>query len=243
MSSLAVVEERLGPTQIQRIERRRAITLQVSPPEDIPLEEAMETIRDDVVANMTIPEAVQIRLSGTAGKLEDAKSRFGTVLLLAVVISFLLLAALFEDFLAPLAVLVTVPLAGAGGVLGLWVVDEFLGPQRFDLMTALGFVILIGVVVNNAILVVDGALARLREGVPLVEAVPQAVQARVRPIFMSTATSLAGLLPLVIFPGSGAELYRGVGAVVLGGLAVSTVLTLYVVPSLFTILWRLRGVR
>ena len=128
-------------------------------------------------------------------------------------------------------------------MLGLWVVDKFLGPQRFDLMTALGFVILIGVVVNNAILVVDGALARLRDNVPLAEAVPQAVQARVRPIFMSTATSLAGLLPLVIFPGSGAELYRGVGAVVLGGLAVSTVLTLYVVPSLFTILWRIRGVR
>ena len=174
---------------------------------------------------------------------EVGETQLRRVWLVIVLISFLLMAALFEDFLAPLAVLVTVPLAGAGGVLGLWIVNRYVQPQPFDLMTALGFVILIGVVVNNAILVVDGALARLRDGEMLVDAVPGAVRARVRPIFMSTATSLAGLLPMVVFSGSGAELYRGVGAVVLGGLALSTVLTLYVVPSLFTLLWRLRGVK
>jgi HAE1 family hydrophobic/amphiphilic exporter-1 len=101
--------------------------------------------------------------------------------------------------------------------------------------------ILIGVVVNNAILVVDGSLTRLRAGSTLSEAVPLAVEARVRPIFMTTATSLAGLLPMVVFSGSGSELYRGVGAIVLGGLLLSTVLTLFVVPSAFTLLWRLRG--
>jgi hydrophobic/amphiphilic exporter-1 (mainly G- bacteria), HAE1 family len=245
ISSLAIIEERLGPTRIARIERRRAITLQVSPPDSIPLETAMDAIRNEVVAPLAeaghIPPDIDIRLSGTAGKLEDAKQRFVVVLALAVLISFLLLAALFEDFIAPIAVLVTVPLAGAGGVLGLWLVDRYLGPQPLDLMTALGFVILVGVVVNNAILVVDGALTRLRDGTPLADAVPEAVESRVRPIFMSTATSLAGLLPMVVFSGSGAELYRGVGAIVLGGLAVSTVFTLYVVPSLFALLWRLRG--
>lgn len=247
LSSLAELRETLGPTLIKRIERRRAIVLQVTPPEDVPLEEAMRTIRDEVIAPLredgTIGGGIDIELSGTAGQLEAAKERFGQVLLLAVVISFLLLAALFEDFLAPLVVLVTVPLAGGGGVLGLWLVDQYLAPQPLDLMTALGFVILVGVVVNNAILVVDGALVRLREGEALRDAVPAAVEARVRPIFMSTATSVAGLLPLVIFPGSGAELYRGVGAIVLGGLVVSTVLTLYVVPSVFTLLWRLRGTK
>jgi HAE1 family hydrophobic/amphiphilic exporter-1 len=165
------------------------------------------------------------------------------VLILAVVICYLLLAALFEDFIAPLAVLVSVPLAGAGGVLALILVDRFLGDQPFDLMTAMGFLILIGVVVNNAILVVDGALARLREGASLVASVADAVEARIRPIMMSTLTSLAGLVPMVLFPGSGSELYRGVGAIVLGGLALSTVLTLYVVPAAFTLLWRVRGVR
>lgn len=246
LGTLAQIHERLGPTQIRRIERSRSITLQVTPPEDLALESAMDLIRarvETMQQTEAIPASVGVNLSGTAGKLEQTKGRFGQVLLLAVVISFLLLAALFEDFIAPLAVLVTVPLAGAGGVLGLLLVDRFLGDQPFDLMTAMGFLILIGVVVNNAILVVDGALARLRDGHSLALAVPGAVEARVRPIFMSALTSLAGLVPMVVFPGSGSELYRGVGAIVLGGLALSTVLTLYVVPCLFTLLWRLRGVR
>jgi HAE1 family hydrophobic/amphiphilic exporter-1 len=148
---------------------------------------------------------------------------------------------LFEDFVAPVVVLVTIPLAAAGGVLALWAVNRWLTPQPLDLMSALGFLILIGVVVNNAILIVDGALARLREGTELADAVSEAVRARVRPIFMSTFTSLAGLLPMVLRTGDGSELYRGVGTIVLGGLALSTFLSLFVVPSLFALLWRGRG--
>jgi HAE1 family hydrophobic/amphiphilic exporter-1 len=153
------------------------------------------------------------------------------------VILYLLLAGLFENYVAPVVVLVTIPLAAAGGVLGLAATNAWLAPQPLDLMTALGFLILIGVVVNNAILIIDGAIQRVRSGTPLEEATVGAVQARVRPIFMSTLTSMAGLLPMVLATGSGAELYRGVGAVVLGGLAVSTVLALLVVPALFSLLW------
>jgi len=245
LSSLARIEEHLGPTLIKRIERRRAVTLQVTPPQSVPLERAMQVIVSDVIAPLEasseLDSETQLRIAGVAGKLDGAKHHLGLVLLLAVVISFLLLAALFEDFVAPLAVLVTIPLAAAGGALGLWCVDRFVAPQTFDLLTSMGFVILIGVVVNNAILVVDGARTRLEAGASLDVAIPEAVKGRVRPIFMSTMTSLAGLLPLVLFPGSGAELYRGVGAVVLGGLAVSTVLTLYVVPCALALLWRGRG--
>jgi HAE1 family hydrophobic/amphiphilic exporter-1 len=245
LGSLANIEERLGPSVIRHLERRRAITLNVSPPEDLALEDAIDTIRNGVLRTLeeegAIPPDVQIDLSGAAGKLEVAQRQFGNILLLAVIICFLLIAALFEDFVSPIAVLVSVPLAAAGGAGGLWLVNALLGKQPLDLMTALGFLILIGVVVNNAILVVDGSLARLRAGSTLREAVPLAVEARVRPIFMTTATSLAGLLPMVVFSGSGSELYRGVGAIVLGGLLLSTVLTLFVVPSAFTLLWRLRG--
>ena len=192
-------------------------------------------------AQGAIPPDVELDMSGAAAKLQVAQKQFGNILLLAVIICFLLIAALFEDFISPIAVLVSVPLAAAGGAGGLWLVNALLGQQPLDLMTALGFLILIGVVVNNAILVVDGSLARLRTGSPLRDAVPLAVEARVRPIFMTTATSLAGLLPMVVFSGSGSELYRGVGAIVLGGLLLSTVLTLFVVPTAFTLLWRLRG--
>ena len=138
-------------------------------------------------------------------------------------------------------ILVTVPMAAAGGMMALRAVDTFLRPQPLDMMTAVGFILLIGVVVNNAILVVDGALTRLRDGLDLESAVQGAVRRRVRPILMSALTSLAGLLPLVLMPGSGSELYRGVGAVVLGGLALATFLTLFVVPALFTVVWRVSG--
>ncbi|MGB5267450.1 MAG: efflux RND transporter permease subunit [Polyangiales bacterium] len=245
LGSLARIEERLGPSVIRHLERRRAITLNVSPPEDLALEDAIDTIRNDVIGNLeregAVPADVQFGLSGAAGKLELAQKQFGNILLLALVICFLLIAALFEDFISPLAVLMSVPLAAAGGAGGLWLVNALLGKQPLDLMTALGFLILIGVVVNNAILVVDGSISRLRAGSSLREAVPLAVEARVRPIFMTTATSLAGLLPMVIFSGSGSELYRGVGAIVLGGLLLSTVFTLFVVPTAFTLLWKLRG--
>ncbi|MFW6198148.1 MAG: efflux RND transporter permease subunit, partial [Myxococcota bacterium] len=245
LATLADLREELGPAVIRRVERARAITLQISPPEHMALEEGIDRIRDEVLAPLqaeaAIPEGVQIRLSGTASKLVEATERFGWVLLMAVVILFLVMAAVFEDFLAPAAVLVSVPLAAAGGIAGLRLIDAVTEHgQKLDLMTGVGFIILIGVVVNNAILVVDGSVARLREGMPLDAAVPEAVKARVRPMFMTTATSIAGLTPMVVFSGFGSELYRGVGAIVLGGLALGTLLTLYVIPAVFTLLWKLR---
>ena len=245
LSAVADAVTDIGPTIIQRLERRRAITLQISPPESMPLESAMDVVRERVVAPMTaageIPPGVRVEISGAAGDLDVAADHFREVLLLAVVICFLLLAALFEDFIAPLVVLASLPLAAAGGMACLVLVDKLFGPVPLDLMTALGFLILIGVVVNNAILVVDGALARLREGAELDLAVADAVRSRIRPIFMTTTTSLAGLLPMVVSNGAGAELYRGVGAIVLGGLALSSVLVIFVIPALFTMLYRLRG--
>lgn len=240
LSTLADVVETVGPTKIRRLERRQGITLQVSPPDDLPLETSLERLREQVVGPMVdagLPSGVRVSYAGSADKLVEAQGRLLQVLGLAVLISFLLLAALYEDFLAPIVVLVTVPLAGAGGVVGLRLVDLLLGPQPFDLMTAMGFIILIGVVVNNAILVVDVALVRLREGADVPLALADAVRRRTRPIAMSALTSLVGLLPLVLFPGSGSELYRGVGAIVLGGLALSTALTLFVVPAVFRVVW------
>jgi HAE1 family hydrophobic/amphiphilic exporter-1 len=212
----------------------------------MPLETAMTVVQEQVVAPLVrdgeVPAGVHIEVSGAAGDLDVAAEHFRGVLLLAIVICFLLLSALFEDFVAPLVVLASLPLAAAGGMACLVLVDHLFGPVPLDLLTALGFLILIGVVVNNAILVVDGAMARLREGAELNEAVADAVRSRVRPIFMTTTTSLAGLLPMVVSSGAGAELYRGVGAIVLGGLALSSVLVIFVIPALFTMLYRLRGI-
>jgi HAE1 family hydrophobic/amphiphilic exporter-1 len=217
--------------------------LQVTPPDEVPIEDAIDRISsfvEELRVKGELPGGLDISLGGSAGKLVTAQKQFGTILLIALIISYLLLAGLFEDWVSPIVVLVSVPLAAGGGVALLRIVDATLGAQPLDIMTALGFLILIGVVVNNAILIVDGALARLRDGTALDDAVSEAVTRRVRPIFMSTLTSLAGLAPMVVLSGAGSELYRGVGSVVLGGMALSTFLSLFVVPSLFSLLWRLR---
>lgn len=246
LSELATIQETLGPTIIQHIERQRGLILQVTPPDDLALESAVDILRDDIItpllAEGDAPSDLSVNYSGTAGHLEDAQGRLGVALLLAMLISYLLLAALFESWLAPIAIMTSVPLAGTGGVLGLELVNRTITNQPLDMMTALGFIILIGTVVNNAILVVDGALIRLREGQDLIRATVEAVQRRLRPIAMTTTTSLAGLMPLVVMPGSGSELYRGVGAVVLGGLSLATFLTIFVVPAAFCTLWRIRGI-
>ena len=117
-----------------------------------------------------------------------------------------------------------------------------IGYQPLDVLTMLGFVILVGVVVNNAILIVHQTLNNLRDSdMAAKEAIRDAVHSRVRPIFMSVITSVFGMLPLVIFPGAGSELYRGLGSVVIGGLFVSTIFTLFLVPTFLSLAMDLAG--
>ena len=155
----------------------------------------------------------QIQLSGSADDLRRTRQALQWNFLLALVITYLLMAALFESFLYPFVIMLSVPPALAGGILGLEVVNLTLTYQPLDILTMLGFVILIGVVVNNAILIVHQTLNILREApeTPIKEAIRDAVFSRVRPIFMSMITSALGMLPLVVFPGAGSELYRGSG--------------------------------
>jgi HAE1 family hydrophobic/amphiphilic exporter-1 len=153
------------------------------------------------------------------------------------------MAALFESWLYPLVIIFSVPLGAVGGVLGLQMLNwylyatlDFYVPQTLDVLTMLGFVILIGTVVNNPILIVHQSLNHMREdGMSPGEAILESVRTRIRPIFMTTMTTVLGLMPLVLFPGAGSELYRGLGAVVLGGLLLSTIFTLILVPALFSL--------
>jgi len=143
------------------------------------------------------------------------------------------MSGLFGNFIYPLVVLFTLPLAAAGGFIGLRLVNLFIQPQSLDVLTMLGFVILIGVVVNNAILIVYQALNNVRvHGMNYREAVIESTRTRLRPIYMSTFTSIFGMLPLVVAPGPGSEIYRGLGSVILGGLALSSIFVIFIIPSL-----------
>ena len=236
LSSLASLVRTNGITQVRHLERQRTITLQVTPPFSVPLQEAMEIIQEKVVAGLAgkgLLEGTQIGFSGVADKLTEARQTLQWDFVLAALICYLLMAALFENFLYPLIIMFSVPLAAVGGLAGLKLVNLAIAPQPLDILTMLGFVILVGVVVNNPILIVHQALNNIRiYGMGHREAVLESTRTRLRPIYMSTTTSLFAMLPLVLVPGPGSEFYRGVGSVVLGGLTVSTVFTIFLIPAL-----------
>jgi hydrophobic/amphiphilic exporter-1 (mainly G- bacteria), HAE1 family len=225
-----------GMPQINHLERIRTVSLQVTPPGTLPLQQAMQIIESDIVGALKEAgqlEGVQVRIGGNADKLVETGRTLRWNLLLALLITYLLMAALFENFLYPLIILFTIPLAAAGGFIGLRLVNALIAPQAFDILAMLGFIILIGTVVNNAILVVHQSLNNVRyNSLTGINAVSDAVRTRIRPIFMSATTSLLALSPLVLSTGSGSELYRGLGSILLGGLAVSTMFTLFVIPAL-----------
>lgn len=237
--SLADIEVTVGPGEIRHIERTRTVTLQIRPSKKLPLETAISTLQTEVFDKLRaqgLPSNIKLSLSGAADDLTKTWNALKLNLLVAVVIVYLVMAVLFESLLFPVVIMFSVPLATAGGVAGLALLNTYVA-QPLDMMTMLGFVILIGIVVNNAILLVDQTLQHLRrEGMEPQQAILAATRSRMRPIFMSTLTSIFGLLPLVVFPGAGSELYRGLGSVVVGGLSMSAVLTLAIIPLLLAVL-------
>jgi hydrophobic/amphiphilic exporter-1 (mainly G- bacteria), HAE1 family len=239
LSAVANVKLASGPEQINHRERERAITILVTPPATVPLEVAMERIQHEIVqpivASGQLEGGYHINLAGTADKLRQAWQAMRFNILLAAIITYLLMAALFESWLYPFVIILTVPLGAVGGVLGLWLLNFYV-LQTLDVLTMLGFVILIGTVVNNPILIVHQSLNHMREdGMSPSDAIVESVRTRIRPILMTAVTTVLGLLPLVLFPGAGSELYRGLGAVLLGGLIVSTLLPLVLIPALFSL--------
>jgi len=237
IGELAQVTRTAGPSQIRRVDRRRTLTLQVTPPPGMPLEDAISSINEHVVPQVLekLPQNASIRMRGTAEALDQALQSMSGSFALAVVILYLLISALFRSFKDSLLVLMTIPMATVGGIISLRLIDVALfasGGQKMDLLTMIGFVILLGLVVNNAILLVYRARDAEREGMSRRAAVESAVRLRLRPILMSTMTSIFGMLPLMLMPGSGTELYRGMATVIIGGMLVSGLFTLILLPSL-----------
>lgn len=250
LDALAEIQLASGPEQINHRERQRAISVEVNPPARMALEEAIAAIRRDVLAPLeadgTIGGAYLTNLSGTADKLKQTWDALKWNFLLAILITYLLMAGLFESWTYPLVIILSVPLGMVGGIVGLQLLSQYLlalgePPQALDVITMLGFVILVGTVVNNPILLVHQTLVFMTEGLSRREAIERSLTSRIRPILMTTLTTIFGLAPLVFFPGAGSELYRGLGAVVFGGLLVSTILTLFFIPILLNLAIALTG--
>ena len=236
VSSLATYENTAGISEIRHLDGKRTITLQITPPAGMTIDETMKIV-NGMLAGMKakgmISDSVDIGISGTADKLSQTIEMLSMNFILAIIIIYLLMSALFGNFLYPIVILFTVPLATAGGFIGLALTNKYIATQPLDVLTMLGFIILVGIVVNNAILIVHQSLNYIRQGdMDHKEAVIEATKTRIRPIYMSSLTSIFGMLPLVLIPGPGSEFYRGLGSVITGGLAFSTIFTIFVTPAL-----------
>ncbi|WP_417549269.1 efflux RND transporter permease subunit [Methylophaga sp.] len=247
LNALADLEETVDSATLRRVDSRRTVTLLIIPPREVALETAVNKVRNEMIPAMQaegeVAKGINISISGASDQLDATRESLSENLLVAVILIYLVLVAIFSHWGYPLIILTTVPLGIAGGIVGLVGVNasgsllNAIGLpaiiQPFDMITMLGFVILLGTVVNNPILIVEQTRRNLTDkAISVHTAVNQAVATRLRPILMATLTTIFGLAPLVFIPGAGTELYRGVGIVVLVGIAVSTLITLTFLPSL-----------
>ncbi|WP_058834359.1 efflux RND transporter permease subunit [Luteimonas abyssi] len=256
LSALAELRETIGTDSIRRLDGRRTVTLNIVPPRSVALETGVARVRDELVPAMRaggeIPAGVTVEISGASDQLDATREAVTGNFMIAIVLAYLMLVAIFRHWGRPLFVMATVPLGLAGGIIGLALFNglgALLGriglgwaAQPFDMITVLGFLVLLGAVTNNPILIVVEAYKRLEEGAAsVVAAVDDAVRLRLRAILMSTLTTIFGIAPLVMIPGAGTELYRGLGVIVLFGVAFSALVTVTFLPALIVTTLSLRG--
>ncbi|MDQ1346402.1 MAG: hypothetical protein QG586_1934 [Pseudomonadota bacterium] len=233
VGDLTSLKQTVGPSQMVRINGHRTVSVTLEPPDNLTLDQALDALRSEVEPKVRAAMApgVQLTYAGSANDLHQALRAMGQNFLLALVILFALMAALFRSVRDSLLVMAVLPVSIACGIVALRLVG-LASFQALDLLTMIGFIILLGLVVNAAILLVDQTRARERNGVPRRQAVAEALETRARPIVLSTLTAVLGMAPLIFMPGLGAEIYRGLAAVVAGGMIVGTTFTWLLMPSL-----------
>jgi multidrug efflux pump subunit AcrB len=255
LSELARIEEIVDTSNIRRLDGQRTVTLNIIPPRSVALETGVERVREQLVQHLRqtgqVPAGVTLSISGAADQLDATREALGSNYLVALTIVYLLMVAIFSHWGYPLLIMTTIPLGIAGGLAGLALLNLVgsvlplfgLSPlhQPFDMISMLGFLILMGTVVNNPILILHRAIDNVKQqSMAALEAVEEAVRSRLRPIAISTITTICGLAPLVFLPGAGTELYRGVGVIVMAGIIGATLVTLTLLPAVTVIVlsWR-----
>ncbi len=255
LGAVAKIRQTVNTGTIRRVDGERTITLGIVPPRDIPLEQGVDMVRRGIIEELketgAVGDGISMSITGASDQLEETRHALKGNFIIAVFISYLLLVAIFSHWGYPLLVMTTVPVGIGGGLFGLWLLNAVGGNlsllgltdihQSFDVITMLGFLILIGTVVNNPILIIDRTMRNIKtRGMASVDAVLESTRARIRPIMISSITTIFGLSPLVFNPGAGTELYRGLGAIVMFGLLFSTVITLTFMPTLLSLTLQFR---
>ena len=230
LSALVRIEERAGPTELRRTDRMRAIELAGSLAPGYTLGEAVAYMEQ--VIREEAPEA-QIIYNGETYQLKKSGDALWITFAFALLIVYLVLAAQFESFIHPIVILVTVPLAITGALLGLWLFNS-----TINIFSQIGCIMLIGIACKNGILIVEFANQLRDRGVAFVDAIIQSSATRLRPVLMTSLCTAFGAVPLMLAHGAGAESRESIGATVFFGTIVSLGMTLYVVPALYLLIAR-----
>jgi multidrug efflux pump len=234
LSNLVTVHEFADSTTLNRYNRVRAITIQANLSDDLVLGDALEYLNNLVRENL--PETVIVDYKGQSKDFKSSGASLLFVFVLGIIVVFLVLAAQFESWIHPFVIILTVPLAVAGGLFGLWVTDGSL-----NIYSQIGLIILVGLAAKNGILIVEFVNQLRDDGADFDAALMKAARVRLRPILMTGITTAAGAIPLIVSFGAGAETRMVIGVVVLAGVLVATFLTLFIVPVGYSLLARKTG--
>jgi multidrug efflux pump subunit AcrB len=231
LDTVSTISHRNSPTEVDHYQLRREMDVYISPAgED--LGKVLKGVQK-IVGDLNLPSNVRVEVRGSAHAMEVSFRSFGLGLILATVLVYLILVAQFKSFLDPLLILLAVP-TGLTGVL----IILFATGTTLNVMSLMGVVMMVGIVVSNSILIVEFTRRLREEGRPLREAVSLACRVRLRPVLMTSLATLMGLIPMALKLGTGSEAYAPLARAIIGGLAVSVVLTVFIVPAAYFILYR-----
>jgi multidrug efflux pump len=229
LSNLVKIKEAVAPKELNHFNRLRAVILSANLAPGYTLGEAVKYMED--IAKEILPPTAQTTLDGQSRELKESGQALYLTFVLALIFIYLVLAAQFESFKTPLIILFTVPLALMGALLAL-----LLAGQTLNVYSQIGLVMLVGLITKHGILIVEFSNQLQEKGMDIFEAVVEASTLRLRPILMTTAAMVLGALPLATAHGAGAESRWPIGWVIVGGLTLGTVLTLFIIPSVYTFL-------
>ncbi|MCH7294558.1 multidrug efflux RND transporter permease subunit [Acinetobacter higginsii] len=238
LSSVATIVEKHAPILLQQQSQFPAVGISFNLAKDVSLGEAIEAI-EQVKQSLELPPELQVQLQGAAAAFENSQQHTFWLVIAAIVTMYIVLGMLYESFIHPVTILSTLPSAAIGALLALFMVG-----RPLDMIALIGIILLIGLVKKNGIMMVDFALAAQRhQGLSAEQAIYQAALLRFRPILMTTLAAVVGAIPLMLASGSGAELRQPLGLVMVGGLLVSQVLTLFTTPVVYLFFDRLQATR